>query len=204
MPHLKAMFFSLLERIIQIDTSLFYILNNKATNVVFDFLMPILTNLDYWKIPLAMIVVLLAIFGKRKGRVAVVLLVLGVALSDQICNTVVKPLVGRIRPCNVLENVRLLVNGTKSLSFPSSHATNIFTGTLILSSIYRRLKIPLIIIATLVAYSRIYVGVHYPLDVLIGSLLGILSALITISIYRVFSRRFPKIGYVEDKIMLVS
>jgi undecaprenyl-diphosphatase len=193
------MFFSLLEKIIQIDISLFYILNNKATNVVFDFLMPILTNLDYWKIPLAVMVVLLAIFGKRKGRIAVVLLVLGVALSDQICNTVVKPLVGRIRPCNVLENVRLLVNCTKSLSFPSSHATNIFTGTLILSYIYRRLQIPLMIIAILVAYSRIYVGVHYPLDVLIGSLLGILCALITISIYRVFSRRFPKIGYAEDQ-----
>jgi undecaprenyl-diphosphatase len=193
------MFFSLLERIIQIDISLFYILNNKATNTVFDFLMPILTNLDYWKIPLAVMVVLLAIFGKRKGRIAVVFLVLGVALSDQICNTLVKPLVGRIRPCNVLENVRLLVNCTKSLSFPSSHATNIFTGTLILSYIYRRLQIPLMIIAILVAYSRIYVGVHYPLDVLIGSLLGILCALITISIYRVFSRRFPKIGYAEDQ-----
>ena len=193
------MFSSLLERIIQIDTSVFYILNSKATNIVFDFLMPILTNLDYWKIPLAVIVVLLATFGKRKGRIAVVLLVIGVALSDQICNTVVKPLVGRIRPCNVLENVRLLVNCPKSLSFPSGHATNIFTGTLILSSIYQRLRIPLIIIAILVAYSRIYVGVHYPLDVLVGGLLGILCALITISIYRVFSRRFPKIGYVEDQ-----
>ena len=193
------MFSSLLERIIQIDTSVFYILNNKATNVVFDFLMPILTNLDYWKIPLAVMVVLLAIFGKRKGRMAVVLLVLGVALSDQISSTVVKPLVGRIRPCNVLENVRLLVNCTKSLSFPSGHATNMFTGTLILSSVYRKLQIPLIIIAILVAYSRIYVGVHYPLDVLIGSFLGILCALITISIYRVFSRRFPKIGYAEDQ-----
>jgi len=193
------MFSSLLERIIQIDTSVFYILNSKATNVVFDFLMPILTNLDYWKIPLAVMVVLLATFGKRKGRIAVVLLVIGVALSDQICNTVVKPLVGRMRPCNVLDNVRLLVNCIHSLSFPSSHATNIFTGTLILSYIYRRLQIPLMIIAILVAYSRIYVGVHYPLDVLIGSLLGILCALITISIYRVFSRRFPKIGYVEDQ-----
>jgi len=193
------MFFSLLEKIIQIDISIFYILNNKATNVVFDFLMPILTNLDYWKIPLAVMVVLLAIFGKRKGRIAVVLLVLGVALSDQICNTVVKPLVGRMRPCNVLDNVRLLVNCTKSLSFPSSHATNIFTGTLILSYIYRRLQIPLMIIAILVAYSRIYVGVHYPLDVLMGILLGVLCALITISIYKVFSRRFPKIGYSEDQ-----
>jgi undecaprenyl-diphosphatase len=193
------MFFSLLQRIIQIDTCLFYILNNKTTNVVFDFLMPILTNLDYWKIPLAMLVVFLAIFGKRKGRIAVVLLVIGVALSDQICNALVKPLVGRIRPCNVLENVRLLVNRIHSLSFPSSHATNIFTGAFILSSIYRRLQIPLIIIATLVAYSRIYVGVHYPLDVLMGSLLGILCALITVSIYRVFSRRFPEICYAEDQ-----
>jgi hypothetical protein len=114
------MFFSLLETIIQIDISLFYILNNKATNTVFDFLMPILTNLDYWKIPLAVMVALLAIFGKRKGRIAVVLLILGVALSDQISSTAIKPLVGRIRPCNFLENVRLLKSKAPDSSIPNN------------------------------------------------------------------------------------
>lgn len=191
------MFTSLLEKIILLDTSLFYLLNVKASNALFDFLLPILTNLDYWRIPLALFVLALAIFGKKRGRIAVVLLIFGITLSDQICNSVIKPLVGRTRPCNVLNNVHLLINCTKSFSFPSSHATNIFSGTILLSFVYRKFKMPLLIIAALVAYSRVYVGVHYPFDVLVGMVLGILCALTIIALFKLLSKKFPRIGYGE-------
>jgi len=191
------MFSSLLEKISQLDISLFYLLNGKASNALLDFVMPILTNLDYWRIPLILMGVLLVIFGKRRGRITVSLLVIGIALSDQMCNTVFKPLVGRIRPCNVLDNVHLLVNCTNSFSFPSSHATNIFTGIILLSFFYRKIRIPLLIIAALVAYSRVYVGVHYPLDVLGGTALGILCALLVIVLYKLLSKRFQGMGYAE-------
>jgi undecaprenyl-diphosphatase len=191
------MFHSILEKLVQLDTVLFYFLNSKASNALFDFLMPILTNLDYWRIPLALFVLALAIFGKKSGRIAVVLLIFGITLSDQICNSVIKPLVGRIRPCNVLENVHLLINCTQSFSFPSSHATNMFTGTILLSFIYRKWRVVLLTIATLVAYSRVYVGVHYPFDTLAGIVLGILCALVVIALFKFLSKRFRGINYAE-------
>jgi undecaprenyl-diphosphatase len=188
------MLYSLLERIVQWDTTLFFFLNVRVQNGFLDFLMPILTNLNYWRIPLTLMVIALAIFGKRRGRIAIALLIVGIAFSDQICNTLIKPLVGRIRPCNVLENVHLLVNCTRSFSFPSSHATNMFTGTLILSHVYPRWKIAFLFIAALVAYSRIYVGVHFPLDVAGGTMLGIICSGIVIYMYKLFSRRYSGIS----------
>jgi undecaprenyl-diphosphatase len=184
------MFHGLLENLIQLDTTLFYFLNVKLQNGFFNFLMPILTNLDYWRIPLVLMAISLVIFGKKKGRITVILLVLGITLSDRTCNSLIKPLVGRIRPCNVLENIHLLVNCTKSYSFPSSHAMNMFAGVTLLSYSYRKVKVILFIIAILVSYSRIYVGVHYPFDVLAGAVLGIFCALIILILYKFVSKNF--------------
>ncbi len=192
------MFNLIIEKIIQLDTNLFFVLNVRTQNSVLDFLMPILTNLDYWRIPLTILVILLLIFGGKRGRIAVALLLVGITLSDQLCNSLIKPLIGRIRPCHVLENVHLLINCTGSFSFPSSHATNIFTGMIILSFIYRKLRMVLLSIAAMVAYSRIYVGVHYPLDVLGGIMLGIICAGIVIYLYKLFSRRYPRISFKTD------
>ena len=189
------MFHSLLQNLIQLDTTFFYLFNVKLQNGFFDFLMPILTNLNYWRIPLGLMVVLLLIFGKKKGRITVLLLVLGIALSDQLCNNVLKPLIQRLRPCNVLENIHLLINCTKAYSFPSSHAMNIFTGCILLSYSYRKNKVILIIIAVLVSYSRIYVGVHYPFDVLAGVILGIFCAFIIITLFKFVRKNFRGFSY---------
>jgi undecaprenyl-diphosphatase len=191
------MFQALLENLIQFDTALFYFFNTGLQNGFFDFLLPILTNLDYWRIPLGLMVISLLIFGKKKGRITVLLLVLGIALSDQLCNNVLKPLIQRIRPCNVLENVNLLVNCTKAYSFPSSHAMNIFTGCLLLSYSYRRIKVIFLVIALLVSYSRIYVGVHYPFDVLAGVILGIFCAFVIITLFKFFSRNFRGFSFLR-------
>jgi undecaprenyl-diphosphatase len=191
------MFASLLQSLLELDAYLFFLLNYKAQNVVLDLLMPILTNLDYWRIPIGLLAVSLLIFGKKRGRVAVLLLILGITLSDQICNNVLKPLVGRVRPCHVLDNVHLLINCTHSFSFPSSHATNIFAGMIIFSFVYTKLRIGLLIIAALVAYSRVYVGVHYPFDVVAGTALGVACAITIITIYRIVSGVLPGIRYAE-------
>jgi membrane-associated phospholipid phosphatase len=72
--------------------------------------------------------------------------------------------------------VRLLVAGSKSASFPSSHAWNSFTAATIVSHFYSRpVGVFFLALAALVAFSRIYVGLHYPIDVLAGALLGLLS-----------------------------
>jgi undecaprenyl-diphosphatase len=191
------MFHSLLENLIQLDTTVFYFLNVKLQNGFFNFLMPVLTNLSYWRIPIGLMVISLLVFGKKKGRVTVILLVLGITLSDQTCNSLIKPLVGRIRPCNVLENIHLLVNCTKSYSFPSSHAMNMFAGVTLLSYSYRKIKVILFIIAILVSYSRIYVGVHYPFDALAGAILGIFCAFIIITLFKFVSKNFRGFSYLS-------
>jgi undecaprenyl-diphosphatase len=191
------MFQSLLEQVILLDTHLFYFLNVSVQNPILDFLMPILTNLDYWRIPILLLAIALLVFGGRRGRIAVLLLILGITLSDQVCNSLLKPLVGRMRPCNVLENVHLLVGCSKAFSFPSSHATNIFTGMIIFSFVYPKLKVGLITAAVLVAYSRVYVGVHYPFDVVAGTALGILCAVTIIVLYKLFATRFPGVAIAE-------
>jgi undecaprenyl-diphosphatase len=188
---------SILERAVCVDTELFYILNSKVQNPVLDFLMPILTNLDYWRIPILLLAICLLAFGKKRGRIGVLLLVFGITLSDQLCNSVLKPLVGRMRPCNVLENVHLLVGCTKAFSFPSSHATNMFAAMSILSFVYPRLKLVLLGIAAIVSYSRVYVGVHYPFDVVAGIMLGVTCAVIIIVVYRLVATRFPGVSYGE-------
>lgn len=191
------MFHSLLENLIQLDTALFYFLNVKLQNGFFNFLMPILTNLDYWRVPIGLMVISLLVFGKKKGRITVILLVLGITLSDQTCNSLIKPLVGRIRPCNVLENIHLLINCTKSYSFPSSHAMNMFTGVTLLSYSYRKIRVILFIMAILVSYSRIYVGVHYPFDVLAGAILGVFCAFIILIVFKFVSKNFRGFSYLS-------
>jgi len=172
-----------METILNLDTQFFYFLNLKLQNHIFDFAMPILTDLSYWRIPLAIAWISLIIFGKRKGRIVGILLVVVVAIGDQVCNQIIKPWAARIRPCNVLEGVHLLINCTKSFSFPSSHAVNLFSGCILLSCFYRRLTILFLLVALLVSYSRIYVGVHYPLDVVGGMVLGLVVSLVIIITY---------------------
>src|SRR3989304_505987 len=106
-----------------------------------------------------------------------------VLLSDFASNTF-KHLFERIRPCSAFEGVRLLVGCGGSFSMPSGHATNIFAAMVFLSARYRRFWPAFIFIAFVVAYSRVYVGVHFPSDVIAGAFLGSVIALLFFSAER--------------------
>ena len=114
------------------------------------------------------------IWGGRQGRMAAVVLVLAVALSDQLSCSLIKPLVGRLRPCNALlaEQCRLLVGRSLAISFPSAHAANSFSMATVPSWRSNRFAPLLFLFAAVVAYSRVYVGVHYPFDTIAGAILG--------------------------------
>jgi len=163
-----------------VDKSLFFFFNRTIANPFFDFIMPYITEEDYWRIPILLIWLSLIIFGGKKGRNVALLVVLILALSDQITNFVLKPLVGRTRPCFVLNNVRLLINQPHSFSFPSSHATNMAAMATLFSVKYRKYTWFFVSVASLVAFSRMYVGVHYPSDILSGVLVGILCAAVVL------------------------
>ena len=162
-----------MEPLIEFERWLFYLINGAGANGFFDAVMPFLTDFSNFEIPLAIAWVMLMVFGGRRGRVTALLLAVTLLMTDQISSHVIKPLAQRERPCVELSDVRALIGVKTSFSFPSSHAANIFGAATVLSLEYRRLMIPFIVIATAVAYSRVYVGVHYPLDVIAGAALGV-------------------------------
>ncbi|MDZ7374792.1 MAG: phosphatase PAP2 family protein [candidate division KSB1 bacterium] len=162
----------MLDFLLDLDERLFVLLNSHLHCSFLDHLMPFATRLQNWTLPLGILFVGLLAFGRRQGRWAVALALLAVAASDQISSHLLKNLVGRTRPCHVVEPIRLLVACSGSFSFPSSHAANMAAAATVFALIYPHLTVPWFFFALMIGYSRIYVGVHYPLDVFGGWMVG--------------------------------
>ncbi len=155
-----------------IDVALFYFFNKTLANPFFDIVMPFITTETNWVL-LWIFAWFLLLFKGGKHRVILAFSVLTlVLLTDQFSSGVLKDLVGRVRPCNVLFNINLLVGCTSSGSFPSSHAVNNFAVAAFIVYFYRNLKWLMYSIATVLALSRVFVGVHYPSDIIGGAILG--------------------------------
>jgi undecaprenyl-diphosphatase len=104
------------------------------------------------------------------------LYVAATALVTNMVVTAVKHAVGRERPPAVILDPKPLLEVPTTSSFPSGHAATSFACALVLARFAPRLTIPLFVLAALIAFSRVYVGVHYPFDVLAGALLGLAIA----------------------------
>jgi undecaprenyl-diphosphatase len=182
----------------QLDTLCFYFFNRTIQNSFFDVLMPWITDLNKQRPVLAVVAILLgtlAYRGGRKERVAVFVLVVAVAISDHMNSSIVKYLLERPRPCHVLTNVHLLVGCGSGYSFPSSHAVNNFCGAIVLAFFFQKAARWLFLFAATVAFSRVYVGVHYPSDVLAGAVIGLACGLTAIGLFLLLEkafRHFPK------------
>ncbi len=165
----------MIERLLELDAAVFRLLNGTLHHPLLDAIFPFVTTQENWYPVLGGLFFAMIIWGGRRGRMAAAMLVVAIALADQLSCTVLKPLVGRVRPCNALpaEEVRLLVRGSKALAFPSAHAANSFAMATVATWRFRRLAPLFFLIAAAVAYSRVYVGVHYPLDVIGGAILGV-------------------------------
>jgi undecaprenyl-diphosphatase len=183
--------------LLNLDKILFYFANHSLVNTLFDYLIPFITDLNNWRIPIIIIWLILIFKGGKKGRVAAILLIFTITFCDQISASVLKPLVGRIRPCHSLNDVRLLVGCGGEYCFPSSHATNIAGFATIFSIFYRRQIILFWSIALITGFSRLYVGVHYPADVIYGFLLGSALAVMVFTLYFFFAQKFKIIHYLS-------
>lgn len=116
----------------------------------------------------------------KKTRRGGFLLLLSLLFTHILNNMVIKPLVMRVRPYETFPDIRLLVTPLRSSSFPSGHSATAFGSAVVLAIRERGLwrYVPLIF-AVLMALSRLYVGAHYPTDVLTGALVGTLTAALT-------------------------
>lgn len=170
----------LLQQLIEQDKKVWYTVNVLWQNKALDTIAPVLRNPNTW-IPLY---VFLAIFipykfGK-KGFYWCLGFLVTFALSDYTSASIIKPLVQRLRPCNdvsLQKTVHLLIDCGSGYSFPSAHAANHFAlAFFMLITLHKYFKwvwFPAILWAFSVAFAQVYVGVHFPLDVLCGGLLGV-------------------------------
>jgi len=185
----------MLELIKTFDTTLFYKINQDWKNGVFDLCMPVISDINYILIPIAFFWLLLILKKNVKTRTIALVIFAVIATSDIVSARVVKPFFQRPRPYNVMPGVnyykqawrvtpaKVAATNSTNYSMPSSHATNIFAAAVYLSWFFPGFAWFNLLLALLVSYSRPYLGMHYPLDVVaggvIGSTIGILYALLT-------------------------
>lgn len=179
----------MIDLLLSLDTQLFYFLNSIFANPLFDKFFPFITEVKHWL--LVYVIGLLALFfkGGKTGKLTVLALILTIIITDQLVSTFIKNGVHRIRPCHTLENIRLLVNCGLGKSFPSAHASNNFAAAFVITFFYKKNRWIYFLIATLMAFSRVYIGVHYPLDIFVGAVIG---SLIGFSIAYIINHFFNK------------
>lgn len=165
----------------EVDTSLFLWLNG-LHHPTMDIVMEWITYKQHWYPFYAILLAWLIWKEKMQAVWPIVVIILSIIAADQICSSVLKPLVARPRPCyepTVQAFVHLTGGCGGTYGFASSHAANSFALIVVLYFFFQKTnKIVkyLFIWAIIVSYSRIYVGVHYPLDVLAGAGIGTLVA----------------------------
>jgi membrane-associated phospholipid phosphatase len=157
-----------------LDAGLFHWVNPTLSNPVFDVLMPFVSGNRFFVPAVVLICALMICKGGARGRVCVLLFLLAIGLTDGVVCNSLKHLIGRPRPFLTLADIHMPpgVGRTDSGSLPSAHAANWFAATMVFFIYYRRSIRFMLPLALLVSFSRIYNGVHYPGDVLIGAVLG--------------------------------
>lgn len=153
-----------------LDIKIFYFINQNLRNDLLDFAMPLVTDLGMWYFAV-ILAALFCVFYNYKGLYPFLLTSLSI-LSARELSRLFKLIFSRPRPIAVLENVHVLGMKYYTYSFPSGHTTVAFAFATILAVKLPKIRIPVIIIAALIGLSRIYVGAHYPSDVLAGAVLG--------------------------------
>ena len=174
----------------QWDDRFLLFLQENVRNDVLTPIMKFITHLGDKGIFWILLAVILLFF--KKTRPLGIMAGIGLAFSVLINNVLIKPNVGRIRPYEVIQGLQLLIEKQHDPSFPSGHSGASFAAAVVfLVKGPKKLGIPAIIVAFLIAFSRLYVGVHYPTDVIAGIITGTFCAIIAMMIWKIVESKAP-------------
>ncbi len=177
------------------DQSVFHFINQQMANPFLDAVLPVYRDKLTW-IPLYALLVWLMYrrLGWRQTLYVLICTAGVIAVADQIAASLLKPWVGRLRPCadpQLVGGVRELVGCGGQYGFPSNHATNHFALATVLSMTFLHRagwRIAVFLWALSIALAQVYVGKHYPSDILAGALLGVSLGIIGVYVLRALTR----------------
>lgn len=170
------------------DDFILQFIQNNFRGYCLDVIMPILTSLAnkgfIW------IIICIVLLSCKKYRKYGCIMFLALILCFVIGNLSLKPLVARNRPFDARPLIDgLLIKAPRDYSFPSGHTMVSFSCSAVLYYMNRKIGIMAIILSTVIGFSRLYLYVHYPSDVLVGFMIGILNSWISIKTYYLIEKR---------------
>ena len=161
----------------QLDRTIFYLINRDCRNHLFDIAMPIITRLGSGEF-LGIAALLIIIFAKKRHKIYGIFLMAGLTLIYYPVS-ILKNWIARPRPFTVLPDVHF-IGFEKGFSFPSYHATAAFMAAIICAYFFRKCSSVFFVCALFIGFSRIYMGFHYPADVIAGALIGSTAGLVLV------------------------
>ncbi len=187
--------------IINWDIHLFEMINTGMSSNILDMILPWMRAPLFW-IPLYVFLIAFVLFNfGKKGFWLILFITMTVSTSDIVSSRLIKKSVERLRPCNDTSiNVVKRVRCGGGYSFTSSHATNHFAVASFLFSTlglhFRRYRFWLWIWAAIISFSQVYVGVHFPLDILAGAIIGTLIGQFWVFIFNKYHRHTLNINLI--------
>jgi undecaprenyl-diphosphatase len=176
-----------------IDLAIFYFINHSLSTGFMDKFFSTITDVNKWYIAYIILAGIAFFKGGIRGKILVIGLILLILVTDQTGFRILKELFERVRPCRAISDAITPLGCAGGYSFPSNHALNNFAAATFIYRLFPNYKWVVFIVAALIALSRVYLGVHYPSDILVGALIGVafgyLFSLAALPVVKYFQRK---------------